>query len=124
VAELDKVVAAFERTYTRVYPVGARFPQAGYTITDIALQAVAPKVVPELREHDLAGAMPADSAYVGSREVYHNGKWTTFKVWQMGELRPGNVVMGPSIIRDPMTTVIIPPGKRVEIDKFMVIHYQ
>jgi N-methylhydantoinase A len=123
-AELTKVIAAFEATYARLYPAGARFPQAGYAVTDIALQAVAPKVVPELREHDLVSAKPTDAAYVGSRKVYHDGRWTDFQVWQMGGLRAGNVVVGPAIIRDPMTTVVIPPDKRVEIDKFMVLHYR
>lgn len=123
-ADLDRVIDAFEKMYTKIYPEGARFPQAGYSITEICLQAVAPKPQPLMAEHDLASTKPADSAYVGSRKVYHDGQWTDFKVWQMSELRPGNVIPGPSIIRDPMTTVVVPPGKRVEIDKFMVIHYR
>lgn len=123
-SDVDRVVAAFEQTYSRMYPDGARFPQAGYAITDVALQAVAPKVVPELREHELARATPDDSAYVGSRKVYHDGRWTDFRIWQMGELKAGNVVVGPAIIRDPMTTVVVPPGKRVELDKYLVLHYR
>lgn len=122
--DLDRVVAAFEEMYTKVYPEGARFPAAGYSITEVYLQAVAPKPQPEMAEHELASSKPGDSAYVGSRKVYHDGKWTDFAIWQMGELRPGNVVVGPSIIRDPMTTVVVPPGKRVELDKFMVLHYR
>jgi N-methylhydantoinase A len=77
-----------------------------------------------MAEHALSSTVPANSAYVGSRKVYHEGKWTDFKVWQMGELRAGNVIVGPSIIRDPMTTVVIPPGKQIEIDRFMVLHYR
>lgn len=122
--DLDRVVAAFESMYTKVYPEGARFPQAGYSITEVYLQAVAPKPQPEMAEHELASSRPGDSAYVESRKVYHDGKWTDFSVWQMGELKAGNVVVGPAIIRDPMTTVVVPPGKRVEIDKFMVLHYR
>jgi N-methylhydantoinase A len=121
---LDQVIAAFESMYTKVYPEGARFPQAGYSITEVYLQAVAPKPQPEMAEHELASAKPSDSAFVETRKVYHDGKWTDFSVWQMGELKAGNVVLGPSIIRDPMTTVVIPPGKRVEIDKFLVLHYR
>ena len=121
--DIDRVIGAFERMYTRVYPEGARFPQGGYSITEVSLQAVAPKMVPEMHEHELAPPKPADAAYVESRKVYHDGVWADFSVWQMGELKAGNVVMGPAIIRDPMTTVVIPPGKRVEIDKFMVLHY-
>lgn len=123
VEDIDRVIDEFEKTYTTVYPEGARFPQAGYSITEVALQAVAPKAIPQMIEHELAPAKPADSAYVETRKVFHDGQWTDFSVWQMGELRSGNVVVGPAIIRDPMTTVVIPPGKRVELDKFLVLHY-
>ena len=122
--DLDRVIDAFEKMYTKVYPEGARFPQAGYSISEIYLQAIAPRPQPEMAEHELASTIPANSAYVGSRKVYHDGKWTDFKIWQMGELRAGNVIPGPSIIRDPMTTVVIPPGKQIEIDRFMVLHYR
>jgi len=121
---LDQVIAAFESMYTKVYPEGARFPQAGYSITEIYLQAVAPKPQPEMAEHELFSSKPADSSRVGTRKVYHDGKWTDFSVWQMGELKAGNVVVGPAIIRDPMTTVVVPPGKQVELDKFLVLHYR
>jgi len=121
---LDLVIAAFENMYTKVYPEGARFPQAGYSITEIYLQAVAPKPQPEMAEHELSSSKPSDSAYVGTRQVYHDSKWTPFSVWQMGEFKAGNIVVGPAIIRDPMTTVVIPPGKRIEFDKFMVLHYR
>ena len=122
--DTNRVIDAFEKMYTKVYPEGARFPQAGYSISEVYLQAIAPKPQPEMAEHELASTIPANSAYVGSRKVYHDGKWTDFKVWQMGELRAGNVIPGPSIIRDPMTTVVIPPGKQIEIDRFMVLHYR
>jgi N-methylhydantoinase A len=122
--DIGKVIDAFEKMYTKVYPEGARFPQAGYSITEIYLQAVAPKPQPEMAEHELASSKPGDGAYVGSRKVYHDGKWTDFKIWQMGELRAGNVIVGPAVIRDPMTTVVVPPGKRVELDRFMVLHYR
>ncbi len=122
--DVDRVIAAFEEMYTKVYPAGARFPQAGYSITEIYLQAVAPKPQPEMREYPLAGSAPSAAAFVGTREVYHAGKWTGFDVWQMGELSAGNVVHGPAVIRDPMTTVVIPPDRRIEIDRYLCLHYR
>tara|TARA_R110002072_G_scaffold93607_1_gene207361 strand:- start:5018 stop:7186 length:2169 start_codon:yes stop_codon:yes gene_type:complete len=122
--DLDKIVAAFEEMYTNIYPEGARFPDAGYALTEVFVQAIAPKVMPEIISHALQGETPSDSAYVETRQVSHEGEFHDFKVWQMAELQAGNIVHGPSIIRDPMTTVIIPPGKRVEIDQYMVLHYR
>jgi N-methylhydantoinase A len=110
--------------YTNIYPEGARFPDAGYAITEVFVQAVAPKAMPVIISHELQGETPPDSAYVESRKVSHEGKFYDFKVWQMSELQAGNIIQGPSIIRDPMTTVIIPPQKCVEIDEYMVLHYR
>ncbi len=121
--DVDGLINAFEGMYTRIYPEGARFPEVGYAISEIYIKAVIPKATPAVPKHKLSGKTPADSAYVGSREVNHLGKFYDFKVWQMGELVAGNVIEGPSIIRDPMTTVVIPPGKRIEIDEYMILHY-
>ena len=56
--------------------------------------------------------------------VYHRGAWTSFTVWEMQELGPGNRVEGPAIIRDPMTTVVVPPGKAIELDAYRILHYR
>ena len=122
--DIDKIIAAFEEMYTNIYPDGARFPDAGYAVTEVFVQAIAPKAMPEIIEHKIEGVTPAEAAYVETRQVSHEGEFHDFKVWQMSELRAGNIVHGPSIIRDPMTTVIIPPKKRIEIDKYLVLHYR
>lgn len=93
-------------------------------MTTINLEAIAPKPQPKLREYPLAGAAPAAPAYVGTRQVYHQDAWLPFAVYTMVELRPGNVIVGPAIIRDPMTTVVIPPAKEMWIDAFMILHYR
>jgi acetone carboxylase beta subunit len=80
--------------------------------------------MPEIISHEIEGVIPPEAAYVESRQVSHEGQFYDFKVWQMSELRAGNIVHGPAIIRDPMTTVIIPPEKRIEIDEYMVLHYR
>ncbi len=122
--DLDRLIEAFEAMYTKVYPEGARFPDAGYSLTAVHLEAIAPKPRPVLAVHELAGDKPTDSAYVGSREVYHRGAWLPFRVFEMKELTAGNVVPGPAIIRDPMTTVVIPPGKQMTLDAFRILHYR
>ncbi|MBI4697257.1 MAG: hydantoinase/oxoprolinase family protein [Gammaproteobacteria bacterium] len=122
--DVDRLVAAFEDTYTKIYPAGARFPEVGYAISEVYVKATVPKAMPVMRRHTLVCAKPADSAYVGSRRVCHRGELHEFGVWQMGELAAGNVVAGPAIIRDPMTTVVVPPGKRIEIDEYEVLHYR
>ncbi len=122
--DVDHLIDAFEKMYTSIYPEGARFPDGGYQISELYIKAVVPKAMPVLKKHELVGKIPKESAYVHSRQVNHKGEFHDFKVWQMAELEAGNVVEGPSIIRDPMTTLVIPPEKSIEIDEFMVLHYK
>jgi N-methylhydantoinase A len=123
-ADVDRIVEAFETVYTEIYPVGARFPEGGYAVTDVYLHAVVPKPMPALRQHPLEGETPRDSAYIGSREVFHDSQWRSFEIWQMEQLTAGNKVRGPSIIQDPMTTVVIPAGHEIDFDQWMVMHYR
>ena len=122
--DIKRMIAAFETMYTKVYPDGARFPDAGYSITAVHLEAIAPKPQPILAEYPLAAVTPSDQAYVGTRNVYHAGVWTPFKVYEMAALDAGNVLEGPAIIRDPMTTVVIPPKRAMRLDQYRVLHYR
>lgn len=123
-ADLQRAIDAFEQMYTKVYPEGARFPDAGYSLTAVHLEAIAPKPQPILSALPLSRREPDDSAYVGSRNVYHGGMWTPFKVYEMAALKAGNVIEGPAIIRDPMTTVVIPPKRTMSFDQYRILHYK
>lgn len=122
--DVDALVAAFERMYTQIYPEGARFPDVGYAISELYVKATIPKAMPVLRRYALAGPKPRDSAYVEARSVHHRGRLVEFGVWQMDELRAGNVIRGPCIVRDPMTTLVVPPEREIELDSLRVIHYR
>lgn len=122
--DLDRITEAFEAVYTKIFPEGARFPEAGYTITEVYIQAVAPKPIPKILEFELEGANPSDSAYIGSRKVFHDNRFQDFSIWNMEELRAGNIIKGPSIIQDPMTTLVIPPNKEVALDKYRFMYYR
>lgn len=122
--DVDRLVDAFEKMYAKIYPEGARFPDAGYSLTDAYVQAVAPKPQPVLATYELEGEEPPAAARVESRPVFHRRQWLDFAVWQMEELRAGNVVHGPAIIRDPMTTLVVPPARKIELDRYRILHYR
>jgi len=121
--DIQTMIDAFETMYSKVYPEGAKFGSAGYSLTDIHLEAIADKPQPKLLRHELSNPEPDPSAFVEKRDVYHKDGWVSFNVWEMGELKAGNTVKGPSIIRDPMTTVVIPPNKKMYIDEYLILHY-
>lgn len=123
-ADIQRMIDAFETMYSKVYPEGAKFSSAGYSLTTVNLEAIAPKPQPKLRQYPLADATPSAAAYVGTRDVFHKDGWLPFKIYEMVELEPGNVIAGPAIIRDPMTTVVIPPAREMWIDAYKILHYR
>lgn len=123
-ADVTRMIDAFETMYAKMYPEGSKFTDAGYSLTEVNLEAIAPKPQPQLMQHALEGETPADAAFVERRKVYHKTGWVDFSVYEMAELRAGNVVQGPAIIRDPMTTVVIPPGRDMRLDEYLILHYR
>jgi acetone carboxylase beta subunit len=122
--DIRAMIEAFEAMYSKVYPEGAKFSGAGYSLTEVSIEAIAPKPQPSLARHPLAGPEPAAEARVGTREVYHKDAWLPFAVYEMKALTAGNVVRGPAIIRDPMTTVVVPPGHEMAFDEHLILHYR
>lgn len=120
-ADLDVIIQAFEQQYTDTYARAARFPQAGYHITDVGMVASVPKIRPRIRKHELAGETPPADASKGSRSAYFAGDWVDTALWELNGLRAGNNIQGPAIIEDRTTTYVIPTNRYVEIDEYFTL---
>ena len=123
-ADVEKVIDSFEKTYTTIYPVAARYPQLGYQITQLYVEAVAETVKPIIPIFPLQGKTPPKKAYKGQREAYMDGGWQKFDLWEMEMLEAGNRVDGPAILEHPMTTVIVPTANYVEFDERRFVWYK
>jgi len=123
-ADVDAACEAFERTYAKTYPAGARHSEAGYLVTGVFLDAAVPKVTPTIRKHPMRERVPARSARKGSRRVHWGEGWVETEVWDMDRLESGNRVEGPAIVEHPMTTLPIPAGRHVSFDEHRVIWYE
>jgi N-methylhydantoinase A/oxoprolinase/acetone carboxylase beta subunit len=120
----EALVKAFEDVYTSIYPRAALFSEAGITIREVATMAlVSGTVKPRITKKLMSGEKPPEEAFKGQRDVYYEGKWVKFDVWEMNPLKPGNKISGPAIIEHPMTTLVVPPGRRIYVDEFEFIHY-
>ncbi|MFC2000607.1 hydantoinase/oxoprolinase family protein, partial [Chloroflexota bacterium] len=109
VEDLDRVVGSFEKVYTTIYPAAARFPEAGYQITEVYVQAIGEKVKPVIPKYELKDKEPPRGASKGRRDAYMDGNLIPFNIWEMDLLEAGNRIDGPAIIEHPMTTLVIPP---------------
>jgi acetone carboxylase beta subunit len=119
--DLQEVLDCFENVYTTIYPIAARYPEIGYQITEVYLEAGVDKIKPKIPSYELKGKTPPEKASKGQRDCYIDGQWFPFDIWDMDSLEAGNRVDGPAIIEHMMSTWVIPPEEYVDIDerKFM-----
>ena len=50
--------------------------------------------------------------------VYWSGEWVPTPRYRWDDLRPGNVVTGPSIVEAPTTTLVLPSGRSARVDEY------
>ena len=116
--DMDRLLAAYEEKYSRVYAYGARHPEAGYQMFEVGLRASVPKPKPKVSKYTLTGKTPPAEAHKGEREVYNKGEWKKARLYEMDLLQPGNEVEGLAIIEAPATTLPVPEGKKIVIDEY------
>jgi acetone carboxylase beta subunit len=121
-ADFDQLIARFEDLYAKVYALGAKFPQGGFQIFEVGLEATVSKIKPQVYKHTLASEKPDSSAYKGKRRVYFHGEWHEATLFEMEKLKPGNQIDGLAIVEAPNTTLFVPPERRIRLDEFRVIH--
>ena len=119
--DMDKLLAAFESLYEKVYAGVAKHERAGFQIMELGITVVAPKVKPKLTKRPLEGKKPPQEAIKGEREVYYNGVWGKATIYDMDRLKPGNEVHGLAVVEAPATTLFLPPGRRIRLDEWTLI---
>ena len=70
-----------------------------------------------IEEHALTGADPSD-AELGTSEVYFDDEYRETTIYDRGELRPGNELVGPAIVTDDDSTVVLQPDHVATIDRY------
>lgn len=120
-ADMDKLIATFEKLYEKVYTGVAKHPQAGYQIMELGLTATIPKVKPKMGKRPLEGKTPPPEAVKGEREVYFEGQWWKAGIFDMDKLRPGNEITGIAVVEAPATTFFIPPGRKATMDEWTLL---
>lgn len=106
---------AHERRYT--YRLDAPIQLVNFHVV-----ATRPVAKPELVERPVTGAVLAD-ALLGERRVdYDTYGEHMARIYDGLRMEPGMQVIGPVVIQEPAVTLVVPPGKTVEIDRFGDYH--
>jgi N-methylhydantoinase A len=70
-----------------------------------------------LPERPLAGA-DATGAVLTKKKVMFGSQWLETTVFDRGRLMPGNRFSGPAIVHEYSATTVVPPGCKVQLDKY------
>jgi 5-oxoprolinase (ATP-hydrolysing) len=109
VAPIEGIVAEFERRYRQHY--GFLMPGKPLVIEAVAVEAVG-------RTHDARDSAPsfkprsAPLRALSTNRVYTDGRFHDAAVYDRGDLRPGDAIPGPAVIREDNATTIVEPGWR------------
>ncbi|TFH23451.1 MAG: hydantoinase/oxoprolinase family protein [Myxococcales bacterium] len=114
--DLERLIAAFEDLYTRMFTLAAKPDGGTYLITEVCVIAKVSTVKPKLRKHELSAKEPDKEAFKFKRPVFQRNKWTDADVWRMESLKPGNEINGLAVIEASNTTLFVPPEWHVRID--------
>jgi len=116
--DAQAVYDAFEKEYSEAFSPHVVNKPGGAYIEGIIVKATVPteKLRPPVYE---LGAADPSAAQVGSRDAYwpETGSRQDTPVYGFGRLSPGNRVDGPALVEAEFTTVVVPPGTSLTIDK-------
>ena len=58
------------------------------------------------------------------RQVYFDGAMVDTNIYKVENLRAGDSIMGPAVIEDPRSTVVVLPGQSASVDRLRNIHVE
>jgi N-methylhydantoinase A len=106
----DAIRAAFEAEYGRLYGrIEATLPVecVGWRVT---VSGPTPVLDPA------GGTTPGAVAFKGTRPAWFDGGFVETAVHDRAALRPGETVLGPALIEERESTLVLPPGARARCD--------
>ncbi|VBB47593.1 Acetophenone carboxylase gamma subunit [uncultured Desulfatiglans sp.] len=117
--DLTAVYKEFEKEFSETFSPLVVHPAGGCYVESFVVTAVIPTEKPAVPTFEMAGTDPA-AAQKGVRQCYWgNGGFEETPVYEYLDLKPGNVVKGPSILETEYTTLVIPPALTCSIDQHL-----
>ncbi|MDE0032388.1 MAG: hydantoinase/oxoprolinase family protein [Deltaproteobacteria bacterium] len=124
-ADLEQLYARFDDLYEQSFGQGAGYPEAGREMLSLRVTAIGKLARPAVHRSEAA---PGDAreARKGTRAAHfeEHGDFVATDVYDFDRLSPGASLAGPAIIETPVTTIVVNPNDRAEMDEFrnIVIH--
>jgi N-methylhydantoinase A len=59
---------------------------------------------------------PSGSPRLGARKAFFRGRFVATPIYDGSRLTPGHAILGPAIVEEPFTTIVVYPGHRAAVD--------
>jgi N-methylhydantoinase A/oxoprolinase/acetone carboxylase beta subunit len=118
VEDMKELLKWYENEYERLYGSEAKFPEGGLEIITMALEASGSMMKPKITKSAYVGE-DASPALKGERNVFFVNRFLKTKIYEMKELKNGNVINGPAIIEGVDTTVVVPEDRNITVDEYL-----
>lgn len=113
---LDELVSEFHELHEREH--NYRREDAPVELHRLTVTAIGETPKPAFTRHT---AVSADPVPLGTRNVKFDGPSEPYPtpVFARADLAPGSRIVGPAVIDQPDSTVVVPPGVRANVDEWM-----
>ncbi|MFB3813386.1 MAG: hydantoinase/oxoprolinase family protein [Terriglobales bacterium] len=119
--DMDRFIAAFEKEYSSIYTSAGTYPQAGYLSRHVGLIASVKKAKPKLIPQEKGSKKPSANALKEVRPAFFGRGMVDTKIYELSELKAGNVIPGPAVIEHVNTNFVVPPDRYIEIDEYQTL---
>ncbi len=118
-ADLERLYEEFDEAYEKAYGKGSGYREAGKEILTFRVTAVGLLGKPAIRRAPVR-RNSADEALKPPRKVFFEelGDFASTAIYDFQRMQPGMELAGPAVIETPVTTVVVNPRDRAEIDGF------
>ena len=115
--DIAKIEELFHKRHEALYAYSE--PGSPIEIINIRVTVIGELPRTKLPEEGLGDTDPS-KGYVGTRDVIYEGykNPVSTSIYRGDLLSPGNELVGPAIIEETTTTIVIPPGCKAFVDKF------
>lgn len=118
-ADLERLYTDFDEAYEKAYGRGSGYREAGKEILTFRVTAVGKLRKPAIKKASVHKAT-GDDALKPPRDVFFEelGEFAPTRIYDFQRMQPGMELSGPAVIETPVTTVVVNPRDRAEIDGF------
>ncbi len=110
---LAATVERFHRLHEELHTYASRDQEP--ILRGLRVKAVAVERKPTLPR---LSRRPAGTARLGARKAFFRGRYVATPVWDGPRLAPGHAILGPAIVEEPFTTIVVYPGQRATVDAY------